>query len=94
MTNYTAWLTLLLAGVCEIVWAVGLKTFGFTRTWGGAMTVAVMLLSFVLLERAMRTIPLGTAYGVWTGIGTLGTAAYGVLRLGEPRDWPRPSCAS
>lgn len=87
-----AWLFLFLAGVCEIVWAAGLKTFGFTRTWGGAFTVVVMLLSFILLERAMRTLPLGTAYAVWTGIGALGTAVYGIWQFHEPRDWPRLMC--
>jgi quaternary ammonium compound-resistance protein SugE len=87
-----AWLFLFLAGVCEIVWAAGLKTFGFTRTWGGAFTVFVMLLSFVLLERAMRSLPLGTAYVVWTGIGAIGTAVYGIWRFNEPRDWPRLAC--
>jgi quaternary ammonium compound-resistance protein SugE len=78
--------------VCEIVWAIGLKTFGFKWSWGGAMTVAVMLLSFILLDRAMRTLPLGTAYGVWTGIGAVGTAVYGMIWLREPRDWPRVLC--
>lgn len=87
-----AWVYLVLAGVCEIVWAAGLKEFGFRLTWGGAFTVAVMLLSFVLLDQAMRTLHLGTAYAIWTGIGAVGAAAYGMLRLGEPRDWPRVLC--
>ncbi len=83
------WLILALAGLCEITWAIGLKRYGFTRTWGGAVTVVVMLLSFLLLERAMRHLPLGTAYGVWTGIGAVGTTVYGIVFLAEPRDWPR-----
>ena len=86
------WIYLIAAGVCEIVWAAGLKTYGFTRTWGGAFTVIVMLLSFVLLDRAMRSLPLGTAYAVWTGIGACGTAVYGIWRFHEPRDWPRLAC--
>jgi quaternary ammonium compound-resistance protein SugE len=87
-----AWIYLLLAGVCEIVWAAGLKTYGFTRTWGSAITVVIMLLSFVLLDRAMRALPLGTAYGRWPGIGAVGTALYGMWRFHEPRDWPRVAC--
>lgn len=83
---------LLAAGVCEIVWAAGLKKFGFKLTGGGVFTVAVMLLSFVLLERAMRHLPLGTAYAVWTGIGAVGAAGVGMAVLGEPRDWQRIAC--
>ena len=86
------WLILILAGLCEVAWAVGLKRYGLTATWGGLVTVALMLLSFLLLDRAMRQIPLGTAYGVWTGIGAVGAAAYGMLRLGEPADWRRALC--
>ena len=86
------WVILFLAGLCEVAWAVGLKRYGLTATWGGLATVALMLLSFLLLDRAMRQIPLGTAYGVWTGIGAVGAAAYGMLRLGEPADWRRVLC--
>ena len=86
------WVWLLLAGVCEVVWAVGLKLYGFKLSWGSAVTVVMMLLSFYLLSLAMRHIPLGTAYGVWTGIGAVGAAAYGIARLGEPRDLPRLLC--
>lgn len=81
-----AWIFLVLAGVCEIVWAVGLKKFGFTRTWGGGFTVVVMLLSFILLDRAMRHLPLGTSYAIWTGIGAVGTVLYGIIVMGEARD--------
>jgi quaternary ammonium compound-resistance protein SugE len=88
----SAWFILFLAGVCEILWAIGLKKFGFRFTWGGAATVAGMLLSFLLLERAMRSLPLGTAYGVWTGIGAVGTAAFGMAFLGESADWRRVLC--
>jgi quaternary ammonium compound-resistance protein SugE len=87
-----AWIYLLAAGVCEIVWAAGLKKYGFTRTWGGALTVLVMLLSFVLLDRAMRTLPLGTAYVVWTGTGAVGSAALGMMMFGEPRGAVRIAC--
>ena len=87
-----AWLFLVAAGVCEIVWAAGLKKFGFKLSAGGAFTIAVMLLSFVLLDRAMRHLPLGTAYAVWTGIGAVGAAAVGMLLMGEPKDWVRVGC--
>jgi quaternary ammonium compound-resistance protein SugE len=86
------WVWLVLAGVCEVVWAVGLKVYGFRLSLGSAVTVVMMLLSFYLLSLAMRHIPLGTAYGVWTGIGAVGAAAYGIARLGEPRDLPRLLC--
>jgi quaternary ammonium compound-resistance protein SugE len=93
MIRPMAWLILLLAGGCEIAWAVGLKTYGFTfRTAGGVMTIVLMLLSFVLLDRAMRTLPLGTAYSVWVGIGAVGSVLYGMWRFGEPRDLPRIIC--
>ena len=88
-----AWLILLIAGACEIAWAAGLKTYGLTvRSAGGVATLVLMLLSFILLDRAMRHIPLGTAYSVWTGIGAVGTVVYGMARLGESRDWPRIVC--
>lgn len=80
-----AWVYLIAAGICEVVWAAGLKKYGFSRTWGGAATVVVMLLSFVLLDRAMRLLPLGTAYVVWTGIGAVGSALLGIIVFGEPR---------
>ena len=87
-----AWVFLIAAGVCEVVWAAGLKKFGFRLSPGGAFTVAVMLLSFVLLDRAMRHLPLGTAYAVWTGIGAVGAAVVGMVLLGEPRDAVRLLC--
>ena len=87
-----AWLFLLAAGVCEIVWAAGLKKFGFRLTPGGVFTILVMLLSFVLLDRAMRHLPLGTAYAVWTGIGAVGAAALGMLVMGESKDLVRIGC--
>jgi quaternary ammonium compound-resistance protein SugE len=87
-----AWMILIAAGVCEVVWAAGLKRYGFSATRGTALTVAMMLLSFVLLSRAMRDLPLGTSYAVWTGIGAVGTAAWGMVVLGEPRSAVRVAC--
>ncbi|HEY7612652.1 MAG TPA: quaternary ammonium compound efflux SMR transporter SugE [Gemmatimonadales bacterium] len=82
-----AWTLLIIAGLLEVVWAVGLKyTQGFTRPLPSGITLAAMLLSIVLLARALRTIPVGTGYAVWTGIGAVGTAVVGILVLGEPRD--------
>jgi quaternary ammonium compound-resistance protein SugE len=83
----SAWTLLIVAGLLEIVWAVGLKyTEGFTRALPSAITVIAMVLSIVLLARALRTIPVGTGYAVWTGIGAVGTALVGILVLGEPKD--------
>jgi quaternary ammonium compound-resistance protein SugE len=81
-----AWLFLIVAGLLEVVWAVGLKyAQGFTRPVPSAITVAAMVLSIYLLARALRTIPVGTGYAVWTGIGAVGTALVGIWLLGEPR---------
>jgi quaternary ammonium compound-resistance protein SugE len=78
------WVILTLAGIFEIVWAVGLKyTEGFTKVIPSSITLIAMLLSFWLLSIAMRTLPLGTSYAVWTGIGILGTAIFGIVWLGE-----------
>src|SRR5688572_8263834 len=80
-----AWWLLVLAGVLEIVWAIGLKyTAGFTRLWPTVMTIAAMVASIVLLGIAMKTLPVGTSYAVWVGIGAVGTAAMGIVLLGEP----------
>jgi quaternary ammonium compound-resistance protein SugE len=85
-----AWLVLLVAGLLEIGWAVGLKyTDGFTRPVPSLCTAAVMALSLFLLGIAVRTLPLGTAYAVWTGIGTVGTALLGMALFGESVDLPR-----
>jgi quaternary ammonium compound-resistance protein SugE len=83
----SGWTLLLIAGLLEVVWAVGLKyTAGFTRLLPSAVTVTAMGISIVLLARALRTIPVGTGYAVWTGIGAVGTALIGILVLGEPRN--------
>ncbi len=79
------WLVLLLAGVFEIGWAIGLKyTEGFSRLWPTVGTVAAMALSLALLGIAMKSLPVGTAYAVWVGVGAIGTAILGIVLLGEP----------
>lgn len=88
-----AWMSLLLAGLFEIVWALGLKfTDGFTRLWPTLGTLAAMVLSIVFLEYAVRTLPLGTAYAVWVGIGAAGTAVLGMILFGESREPLRILC--
>ncbi|MBB3046642.1 quaternary ammonium compound-resistance protein SugE [Litorivivens lipolytica] len=80
-----AWLILLLAGVSEIIWVLGLKTgIGAARPWLTLVTVAAMVVSVVLLEVAMRYLPVGTAYTVWVGIGACGAVVAGVVWFGEP----------
>lgn len=80
-----AWIILLLAGLFEIGWAIGLKyTEGFTRLWPTLGTVAAMAVSLGLLGVAMKTLPVGTAYAVWVGVGAVGTAILGIALLGEP----------
>jgi quaternary ammonium compound-resistance protein SugE len=88
-----SWLYLAVAGLFEIGWAVGLKyTDGFTRLWPSLWTVAAMAISFVLLSLALRTLPMGTAYAVWTGIGAVGTAIVGIFLLNESTDPMRLGC--
>jgi quaternary ammonium compound-resistance protein SugE len=80
-----SWIYLFLAGILEIVWAIGLKyTEGFTRLWPSVITIAVAWLSFYLLAVAVKTIPVGTGYAIWTGIGAAGVALLGMLLFGEP----------
>jgi quaternary ammonium compound-resistance protein SugE len=91
MTN--SWLLLLLAGLLEIVWAIGLKyTAGFTRLMPSIVTVAAMIASVGFLALALRTIPVGTGYAVWTGIGAVGTAALGIVLFAEPATATRLLC--
>lgn len=79
------WVLLVIAGLFEIGWAVGLKyTEGFTRLWPSIGTVLSMIISLGLLGLAMKTLPLGTAYAVWVGVGAVGTAIVGIFVLGEP----------
>jgi len=82
-----SWIYLVLAGVTEIGWAVGLKyTDGWSRLWPSVATGVLMIVSFVFLSLAVKTLPIGTAYAVWTGIGAAGTAIAGIFLFGEPRD--------
>ncbi|HEX3160454.1 MAG TPA: quaternary ammonium compound efflux SMR transporter SugE [Gemmatimonadaceae bacterium] len=88
-----AWVVLFVAGLLEIGWAVGLKyTEGFTRLWPTVGTVAALIASMGLLGVALRTLPLGTAYAVWTGIGTVGTAVLGIVLFREPATAMRLLC--
>jgi quaternary ammonium compound-resistance protein SugE len=88
-----AWLVLVVAGLFEVCWAIGLKyTEGFTRPWPSVWTVAAMIVSIVLLALAMKTLPVGTAYAVWTGIGAVGTVILGILLFGEPATAARLAC--
>lgn len=87
------WVLLFIAGLFEVAWAIGLKyTEGFTRFWPSAGTLAAMTLSIVLLGLAMRTLPVGTAYAVWTGIGAVGTVILGIVLFAEPATAPRLAC--
>jgi quaternary ammonium compound-resistance protein SugE len=78
------WILLFVAGLLEVVWALAMKqSHGFTRLWPSVITLVAMIASFTLLAAAMRVLPLGTAYGVWTGIGAVGAFAVGIIFLGE-----------
>lgn len=80
-----AWFLLLIAGLMEVGWAIGLKyTQGFTRFWPSALTLAAMIASVVMLGIAMKTLPVGTSYAVWVGIGAVGTAILGMILFHEP----------
>lgn len=88
-----AWAVLIGAGVLEVVWAIALKqTDGFTRFWPSALGVSAAILSFVLLASALKSLPVGTAYAVWVGIGALGVAGAGILALGESASALRLGC--
>jgi quaternary ammonium compound-resistance protein SugE len=87
------WFVLFVAGLFEIAWAIGLKyTDGFTKLWPTVATVAAMIVSLGMLGIAMRTIPVGTAYAVWTGIGTVGTVIFGIVLFGESATLLRLIC--
>jgi|SRR6476619_2583826 quaternary ammonium compound-resistance protein SugE len=87
------WIILSVAGVFEIVWAAGLKfTEGFTRLWPSLGTVVAMAISMALLAQALKTIPVGTGYAVWTGIGAAGTAIVGMILFDESRNVIRIIC--
>lgn len=87
------WFHLIIAGLLEVAWAVGLKqTAGWTRLWPSVITVALMIASFFFLSLALRTLPLGTSYAIWTGIGAVGTALIGIFIFDEPRTAARLVC--
>lgn len=90
-----AWFLLLIAGLLEVVWAIGLKyTEGFTKPWPTVGTVAAMVGSVALLGLAMRSLPVGTAYAVWTGIGAVGTVILGIALFAEPANAARLACVA
>jgi quaternary ammonium compound-resistance protein SugE len=90
-----SWTLLLLAGLFEIAWAIGLKyTDGFTRFWPSFGTGVCLLVSVVLLGIATRSLPIGTAYAVWTGIGAAGTVLFGIILLGDPASAGRLVCVA
>lgn len=87
------WIILIIAGLLEVTWAVGLKyTHGFTKLTPTLWTLTAMLGSIGMLGLALRTLPLGTAYAIWTGIGTVGTVIYGIIVLHEPASALRLAC--
>ncbi len=87
------WTYLAVAGLFEIGWAIGLKyTQGWTRLWPSLLTVAATFASFYFLALAARTLPIGTAYAVWTGIGAVGTAVLGIILFSEPASAARVAC--
>jgi len=91
----TGWYALVVAGLFEVVWAVGLKyTDGFTKFWPSLLTLAGMGVSFWFLSNSLKTIPMGTAYTVWTAIGAVGTVLYGICFLKEPVTILRVLCIS
>lgn len=88
-----AWITLVIAGLFETGWAVGLKyTEGFTRLWPTVWTAVALVISMALLGWSVKTLPLGTAYAVWTGIGAAGTVIFGIILLGDPVTTARLTC--
>ncbi|MBY8879348.1 DMT family transporter [Actinacidiphila acidipaludis] len=85
-----AWVLIVVAGLLEVAWSIGMKyTDGFTRLWPSLMTGAGVVASMMLLSQAAKTLPIGTAYGVWVGIGAAGAAVVGMLLLGEPANAAR-----
>ena len=93
ITSTAAWLVLLVAGLLEVGWAIGLKlSNGFTRLTPSALTIACLVGSFGLLAWSLKVLPVGTAYAVWVGIGAVGTAIVGMVVLGEPTTAARVAC--
>ena len=90
MFRTMAWLYLIIAGLFEVAWAIGLKyTDGFSRVWPSVLTILAMIISFGFLAQALKTIPVGTGYAVWTGIGAVGTATLGIILFSESASWTR-----
>lgn len=90
-----SWILLLVAGLLECGWAIGLKSsHGFTRLWPSVFTILGIIGSMGLLGLAVRTLPVGTAYAIWTGIGTVGTVALGIIYLKEPASLMRLCCVA
>jgi quaternary ammonium compound-resistance protein SugE len=88
-----AWINLFVAGALEIAWAVSLKyTEGFSKPWPSVLTIAGMIASFYFLAQAVKVIPVGTSYAIWTGIGAVGTAILGILLFAESLSLPRLAC--
>ena len=93
MAQQLPWLVLFVAGLVEIGWAIGLKyTEGFSKLVPSVLTAAAMLISIVLLGLALKTLPVGTAYAVWTGVGAVGTAILGIVLFGDPATVARLAC--
>ena len=93
MSQSASWLVLIVAGIFEVGWAIGLKyTDGFSRFWPSVGTAAAMVASVVLLGIAMRDLPVGTAYAVWTGVGAVGTAILGIVLFGDSASAARLAC--
>jgi len=91
--QWVAWLFLIIAGVFEVLWAVGLKySDSFTKFWPSVVTVVAMALSVLFLGRAVKVLPIGTAYAIWTGIGAVGVAIVGMIVFGESRAVIRLVC--
>lgn len=87
------WTYLLIAGLLEVAWAIGLKyTEGFTRLWPSVFTIITVILSFYFLSLALKALPIGTAYAIWTAIGAVGTVILGIWLFNEPAGWLRLSC--
>jgi len=88
-----SWFILFIAGLFEVIWAIGIKyTEGWTKLWPSVFTVLAMIASFYLLSMALKAIPMGTAYAIWTGVGIIGTAIFGIIYFKEPTDILRMVC--
>lgn len=90
MSIATAWIYLLIAGLFEIAWAIGLKyAQGFNKLWPSVFTITTMMASFYFLAQAVKILPIGTSYAIWVGIGAIGVAVFGMIVLQEPASWQK-----